>query len=126
MPDRNAERRPRGAMPALVAGLLLFGTALAGCSSATSSLTMFADPGKYEFHSCEQLANDRRGWVSREQELKLLMDKAEQSTGGALVNVLAYKADYMAANEELKLLELAARAKNCETPATWRSNSAVR
>ena len=56
----------------------------------------------------------------------MLMDKAEQSAGGAVVNVLAYKADHVAAAEELKVLEVAARAKNCDNPANWRSNSAVR
>jgi hypothetical protein len=45
--------------------------------------------------------------------------------GGAVVNVLAYKGDYVAANEELQVLDLSARAKNCENPANWRSNSAV-
>jgi hypothetical protein len=128
MQDRTAPCRPReaAARRAVVAAVLLFGTALAGCSSTTNSLTVFADPGKYEFHNCEQLAAERKRLVTREQELKLLMDKAEQGTGGVLVNALAYKADQVAASEELKLLELAVRAKNCETPANWRSNSAVR
>jgi hypothetical protein len=128
MQDRSAERRSRrgAATPAVVAGVLLFGAALAGCSITDSSVTMFADPGKYEYHSCEQLAGERKKLVTREQELKLLMDKAEQSAGGTFVNVLAYKADHVAASEELRLLERAARAKNCETPANWRSNSAVR
>jgi hypothetical protein len=36
------------------------------------------------------------------------MEQAEQSAGGVLVNVLAYQADYLAATEELKLLETAA------------------
>jgi len=126
MQDSSVGRRARAAVPA-VAMLLLFGTGLAGCSStATSSLTMFADPGKYEFHNCEQLARERKTLVTREQELKLLMDKAEQSAGGAFVNVLAYKADHVAASEELRLLERAARQKNCETPGNWGSNSAVR
>jgi hypothetical protein len=54
------------------------------------------------------------------------MDRADQSPGGGLVNVLAYKADYTAASEELQLLEAAARAKNCDAGANWQSNSAVR
>jgi hypothetical protein len=100
---------------------------LAGCASTGgNAVTVFADPGKYQFSSCEQLANQRKNWSSREQELRLLMDRAEQSTGGAVVNVLAYKADYVAASEELKIVENAARAKNCDTPDTWRSNSVVR
>ena len=54
------------------------------------------------------------------------MDRAEQSAGGAVVNVLAYRADYVAASEELKVLENTARSKNCESPERWSSNSAVR
>jgi hypothetical protein len=54
------------------------------------------------------------------------MERAEQSVGGVLVNVLAYQADYLAATEELKLLESAARSKNCDTPESWQSNSAIR
>ena len=109
------------------AGALWAGTLLAGCAATGSnSLTVFADPGKYQFSSCEQLANQRKNWSSREQELRLLMDRADQSTGGTVVNVLAYKADYVAASEELKIVENAARAKNCDTPESWRSNSVVR
>jgi hypothetical protein len=124
MPDRirSAARGTAG----LILGALMSVAVLSGCSTAESTLTVFADPGKYEYHSCEQLAVERKKLAERHQELTLLMDKAEQSTGGTLVNALAYKADRVAAGEELKLIELAARAKNCETPANWRSNSAVR
>jgi hypothetical protein len=62
----------------------------------------------------------------REQELRELMNKAGQEMGGVVVNVLAYKADHVAVSEELKVLESAARSKNCETPANWRSNSTIR
>ena len=123
MQDGIARRRPlRGAaILALIAAALV-----AGCSTADNPLTVFADPGKYEYSTCEQIAGQRKHWSGREQELKLLMGKAEQSAGGAIVNVLAYKADQVAASEELKVLEIAARSKNCETPANWRSNSAFR
>ena len=53
------------------------------------------------------------------------MDRADQGAGGALVNVLAYKADYVAATEELKLLERATRAKHCSSPENWSSNSGI-
>jgi hypothetical protein len=110
-----------------IAGALWAGASLAGCSSTGENpLTVFADPGKYQFSNCEQLAGQRKYWSSREQELRLLMDRAEQSAGGAVVNVLAYKADHVAASEELKILENTARSKNCETPESWRSNSVVR
>jgi hypothetical protein len=88
-------------------------------------MTFFADPAKYQYSSCEQLAVHRQTWTTKEQELKQLMDRADRGAGGALVNVLAYKADYVAATEELKLLERAARAKHCSSPENWSSNSAV-
>ena len=58
----------------------------------------------------------RLGTAKRAQDLKQLMDKAEQSTGGGIVNVIAYKTDYVSATEELKVLDATARSKNC--PAT--------
>jgi hypothetical protein len=62
-------------------------------------------------HSFIALAIQRRGWAAREQELKRLMDKAEHSTGGAFVNVIAYQGDYTAAREELKVIDATARVK---------------
>jgi hypothetical protein len=125
MQDRIVHGSPTAA---LRTGLLLACVALAGCSSigGDSPMTIFADPGKYQYNTCEQIANQRKSMQSREQELRQLMDKAEQSTGGGVVSVLAYKADYVAATEEIKVLESAARAKNCDNPANWKSNSSVK
>jgi hypothetical protein len=89
-------------------------------------MTVFADPAKYQYSSCDGLNKQRQTWSTRQQELKQLMDRAEQSAGGAVVNVLAYQADYAAASEELQLIEHAARAKNCDSGANWPSSSAVR
>ena len=86
-------------------------------------LTVFADPGKYQYFSCEQIAANRTVWSAKEQELKMLMDKADQGTGGAIVNMMAYKADYVAATEEIKVLDFSAHAKNCEIPANGRAIS---
>jgi hypothetical protein len=63
------------------------------CASAIEiPFTVFADPSKYEWHSCEQLGPQRKYWETREQELKLLMDKAAQGTGGAAIIVGPTKA----------------------------------
>jgi hypothetical protein len=57
------------------------GALLSACSSAGDSrLTLFADPGLYDFYSCEQIVGQQKYWASREQELKQLMARAEQST----------------------------------------------
>jgi hypothetical protein len=109
-----------------LAGIVAAGLVVAGCASGNNPVTFFADPGKYEFHSCEQIAGQRKELAARERELRQLMDKAGQSTGGTVVNLLAYKADHVAASEELKVLEATARSKSCDTPASSSSSSAVR
>lgn len=125
MPQNIAQSRPARLT---VFGVLAVGVLSAGLLSACSStekvlennpltannpFTVFADPGMYSFYNCEQLNAQRLGWRAKEQELKLLMDKASQSTGGAVVNVIAYQADYVSAQEQLKIIEMTARNKNC-------------
>ena len=96
---------------------LLVGEILPACSpSAMGPVTVFVDPGKYQFYNCEQLAGQRTYWTNRELELKLLMDKAEQGTGGTVVNVIAYQTDYVMAREELKVIDATTRGKNCGAP----------
>src|SRR6516225_6487473 len=86
----------------------------------------FADPGKYEFYSCEQLLPQRTLYEKREQQLKLLMDKARQAMGGAAISVVAYQTEYAATEDELKVIDATARLKKCSTPANWASTSAIR
>jgi hypothetical protein len=129
MQDKDLARRLDGAALrcARLAGSFFAAAALAACSSIGGDpLTVFADPGKYQYNTCDQIATHRKNLSTREQELKMLMDKAGQSAGGSVVNVLAYRADYVAASEELKVLENTARAKNCDRPENWKSNSGVK
>ena len=77
-------------------------------------VTSFADPGQYEYFSCGLLTERRKFWAERELELRLLMDKAEQASGGTVVSMIAYKADHVAAHEELKLIDATWRAKQCD------------
>ena len=122
MANRIAEKLGHAIVVALFAA-----SCLAGCASTSqNSVTFFADPGQYEFSSCQTLAGQRKMWEKRQQDLKLLMDKAEKSPGGGVVNVLAYQGDYTTASEQLKLVERAARQKNCDMPENWGSNSAIR
>jgi hypothetical protein len=85
-------------------------------SSYGGPTTFFTDPGEYDYHNCEQLAEQRKNAAERDLELKLLMDKAEQGAGGAAVIVIAYQSDYIMAREELKVIDAAARVKNCRLP----------
>jgi hypothetical protein len=97
-----------------VGGSLAAGSLLACSSMSDNPFTPFADPGTYAYHNCEQIAGLQASFRVREQELRMLMDKAEQSTGGAIVNVIAYQAEYAKARDELKVLEATARSKNCK------------
>ena len=108
---------------------LIFPALLAACASELSNPLMggfFADPGQYEFYSCEQIASQRAGVKAREQQLKQLMNKAEKSAGGAIVNVIAYKGEYDAVQEQLQVIDATARDKKCRTPENWSSTSAIR
>lgn len=119
--------RARAALIALAVGGLSLGSVLSACSSAgDSQLTFFAEPGIYQYHSCDQIANIRKFWSTREQELKELMARAEKSTGGAVINVIAYQTDYVNAREQVGQLDATARAKNCKTPENWSSSSSIR
>jgi hypothetical protein len=85
----------------------------------------FSDAGKYSFYNCDQLASAAKTQFAREQELKALIERAEQAPGGALVGLIAYRTDYVAAGEELRIIESTARGKNCLTPSTWQSNGVI-
>jgi len=139
MPDRFAEMhhgpqaervapvRRHATRAAGLAGILLFGAMLAACSSSSeTSFSIFAEPGKYEYYTCVQIAAAMKGQTQHLQDVKTLIDKADQSTGGAAVGFIAYKADYVATKEELESLRSAARSKSCDQDATWRSSTAIR
>jgi hypothetical protein len=117
----------RAALIALAGSGLLVGAVLSACSSAgDTQLTFFAEPGIYQYHTCDQIANIRKHWSTREQELRELMAKAEKSTGGAAINVIAYQTDYVMASEQVRQLDATARAKNCKIPENWSSSSSIR
>ena len=106
---------------------LIFPVLLAACATAIENQwTIFADPGKYEWFSCEQLLPERKRLEDKEKELKLLMEKAKQSTGGSAISVVAYQGEYVNAREELQVINATARAKKCKMPDDWQSSSAIR
>lgn len=49
------------------------------------------------------------------QKLELLMDKAEKGAGGgAVVSVIAYKGEYLAVQDELKVIDATRATKNAK------------
>jgi hypothetical protein len=105
--------------------------AVAGCSSTSDGgggggggSMFFADAGKYQFHNCEQLASAHKRQADRHRELRELIDKAETAAGGQLVSLLAYRTDYVAVGEDLRVLDSTQRSKNCRTSSD--SGTAIR
>jgi hypothetical protein len=88
--------------------------ALGACASGgDTGLLILADPGKYQYHNCTQLAEARTKALDRQKELKGLIDKAEQGTGGVFVGAIAYRSDYVAVGQDLQTLDATAREKKC-------------
>lgn len=99
---------------------------VAGCSTSSNvDVMLFADPGKYEYHTCDQILNAGRSVAAREEKLRELIHKAEQGTGGGVVGTLAYRGEYRTVVEELAVIDTVSRRKNCLTPPTWRSTTAI-
>jgi hypothetical protein len=106
---------------------LALGVALGGCSlSGQHGVAIFADPGAYQYHSCVQLSEAAVRLNTRREDLKRLIDAAEQSALGTAMGVLAYRGEYQTNGEELAMIEATATSKSCVTERNWRSNTVIR
>jgi hypothetical protein len=93
---------------------LLAAGSLGGCAFAPDALdAVFTDPAKYDLVGCKDLAEREGQLAKREQELRDLMDKASQGTGGGVANAVAYRTDYLNARGELRLVREVAQRKEC-------------
>lgn len=101
------------------AGLVAVAAAalLAGCAMSDDKLaSMLVAPGKYELYTCPEIVEQSKANATRRRELEQLMAKAGVDSGGRLVSTLAYRPDYLTARGEMKDLQEAAAAKQCELP----------
>jgi hypothetical protein len=110
---------------ALVLTLLLCAV---GCASSDGqfSAMLFADPGKYQYKSCDEIANAALNAAARQKMLRELIAKAEQGTAGPFVSTIAYRGEYRTVSEELVVIEDTARAKKCVTSVNWGSRDVIR
>jgi hypothetical protein len=113
-------RRRRRAWAKITRGLALLAAlelacALAGCA-ANDGGQLLIDPGRYDVYKCDDLAKRWKVVSAREKDLRELMARADQSSGGVVVGALAYRADYEAVLSDEKLLQHTAAAKNCALP----------
>ncbi|TAK49367.1 MAG: twin-arginine translocation pathway signal [Xanthobacteraceae bacterium] len=111
--DQDCGERPRIAGRAVILALALACAAvLSGCSGLSG--TLLTDPGRYELYSCEQLARERKTVAAREDELRRLMNHAQDNSAGLLLAELGYGSDYAATRGQLQVAEAAWREKRCE------------
>jgi hypothetical protein len=85
---------------------------ISGCVQS-DLFSPYAAPGKYDFLDCPSIANQLRGQTAREQQLRELMSRAQESSGGAIVNAVVYQDDFNTVRANIRELRKAADAKHC-------------
>ncbi len=122
----TARFRAVRAAGALAAAHLALAAGLSGCSMPDGSGSIYVDPSRYSAYHCKDLAARAKELSAREQELRGLLDKAGESTGGRFVGTLAYQTDYETVQTEEKQVQRLAREKNCDPAQNFQSDSGIR
>ena len=104
----------------------VLGAALAGCSMSGGAGSLMVDPSLYGAYHCDDLAKQWKVLVAREKELRALMQRADQGTGGSVIGSLAYRPDYDSVLSEEKLLQRTAAEKKCAAPPQFQSDQIIR
>jgi hypothetical protein len=106
----------------------LFGlgmAALAACAMSDGPGALLIDPGRYSAYHCNDLAARWKGLVAREKDLRALMDKADQTAGGAVIGSLSYRTDYDSVIGEERLLQRTAAEKSCNFATQFQSDQII-
>ena len=125
-------RRARSRLSAI--GLIggLAAGALGGCGVSEQGIgTLTLDPGRYVLYHCNDLVDRLKGLINREKELRNLMDKAGESTAGALIGTLSYRTEYETVLSDQKLVRRVAAEKKCDLgslgpPRSYQSDQTIR
>jgi hypothetical protein len=116
---------PRFAFSSL-ATVISVAIALGGCGMSDGAGSFLIDPGRYSVYHCDDLAAQSKALRAREKELRGLMDKANESSSGAVIGSLAYRTDYESVLSEEKLLARTATEKNCNFTPDFQSDHTIR
>jgi hypothetical protein len=100
--------------PSSLIATLVLAALLLGCSSHPEMTLV--DPAKYTFHNCAQLERDMKQLREREQELRVLHNKAGREA--PLIARAAYEPEYLHTIGNMRLIEAAARERECEPRGT--------
>ena len=116
----------RFAAAAIGVGCVFAGLALAGCGMSDGYGSLVVDPARYAAYHCTDLVAQQATLQKREQELRNLIDKASEGSGGGAIAAMAYRPEYESVLSQQKLLQRTAAEKNCELVQTYRSDQSVR
>jgi hypothetical protein len=127
--QQTGGRQPTGqhAMRYCWLGAILLAAGLGGCSgfSEQSVSSMLVTPGKYEFHSCQDIENNIRGRRGRQADLEKLMADASHGVGGEFVSAITYRSEYVQNRGEIAELVKTAQNKQCTIQNPFSSQRAV-
>jgi hypothetical protein len=108
----------RSAHAIATAILLVAVTTLAACSGDGVGALM-VDPARYEGYNCKDLAGQWKNLVTRENQLRNLINRADEGGGsGEVIGALTYRSDYQTVLEQKKVLQRTAAEKKCQMAPT--------
>jgi hypothetical protein len=114
-----------GRLSGVLAVLLALGLAGCGTISDQTAASALVAPGKYDIYACRDIEQRTRSTRARQLELEQLMARAAQGAGGALVNAIAYRSEYLQAQGELEQLAKSSADKHCSSQSQWSSARAL-
>ena len=96
---------------------LLLAALAAGCAGDAAE-QIFVRPAHFEYLSCPELVGALQNAAKREQELKVLIERAEKESIGVLIAAASYRGDLLRAQGEQKIVAETISRKNCppDTP----------
>lgn len=107
--------------------LLLASGTLAGCSFSDGVGPFIIDPSRYSVYHCKDMVARLKDLLTRQKELRNLMDRASESGGGAVIGTLTYRAEYEKTVGEEKLLRRTGIEKKCDLELpVFQSDQAIR
>jgi hypothetical protein len=108
----------------VLAGMGCAALALGACSTSGGGFesvhtgSFWAQPGKYDFLKCPDLAKRLTADADQEKKLLDLMARADQEAVGPLINFTVYQADLSQVRADMALVQQTAREKACGSPVS--------
>lgn len=93
--------------------IVLVAAALAGCGSDGMS-ALLVDPARFDGYGCKDLVSQWQALLTREKQLRNLINRADDSAGGVVIGALTYRSEYQTVLEQEKVLQRAAAAQKCQ------------